>query len=51
MNRLLLAIAAAPSMALAQSYTYPAFQQPSVVEREYNFAAADAGRAGMGRAA
>ncbi len=46
MNRLLLALAVAPSMALAQAYTYPAFQQPTLVEREYNFAAADAGRAG-----
>lgn len=46
MKRILLALAIAPSIALAQSYTYPAFQQPTLVEREYNFAAADAGRAG-----
>ena len=46
MKHILLALAVAPSVALAQSYTYPAFQQPTLVEREYNFAAADAGRAG-----
>ena len=46
MKSLLIALVIAPSMALAQSYTYPAFQQPTLVEREYNFAAADAGRAG-----
>ncbi|MHB1313726.1 MAG: hypothetical protein ACYC3L_17035 [Gemmatimonadaceae bacterium] len=46
MKHFLLALALAPSVALAQSYTYPAFQQPTLVEREYNFAAADAGRAG-----
>jgi hypothetical protein len=45
-KHILLALALAPSVALAQSYTYPAFQQPTLVEREYNFAAADAGRAG-----
>jgi len=35
-----------PAVAGAQSYTYPSFQLPTIVEREYNFAAADAGRAG-----
>lgn len=42
----LLALAVAASVARAQAYTYPAFQQPTVVDREYNFAAAEAGRAG-----
>lgn len=46
MKNLLALILLAPSAALAQSYTYPSFQQPTLVEREYNFAAADAGRAG-----
>ncbi len=46
MKNLLAVILLAPSVALAQSYTYPSFQQPTLVEREYNFAAADAGRAG-----
>jgi hypothetical protein len=45
-KKLLAVIVLAPSVALAQSYTYPSFQQPTLVEREYNFAAADAGRAG-----
>ena len=46
MKSVLALILLAPSLALAQSYTYPSFQQPTLVEREYNFAAADAGRAG-----
>lgn len=45
-KNLLAIIVLAPSVALAQSYTYPSFQQPTLVEREYNFAAADAGSAG-----
>ncbi len=36
----------APALLGAQSYTYPSFQLPVLVEREYNFAAADGGRAG-----
>ena len=46
MKNVLALIMLAPSVMLAQSYTYPSFQQPTLVEREYNFAAADAGRAG-----
>lgn len=46
MKTLFAVILLAPSLALAQAYTYPSFQQPTLVEREYNFAAADAGRAG-----
>lgn len=46
MNRLLFALLFVPAVAGAQSYTYPAFQLPTLVEREYNFAAADGGRAG-----
>lgn len=46
MKHVLALILLAPSVALAQSYTYPSFQQPTLVEREYNFAAADAGRSG-----
>jgi hypothetical protein len=45
-KKLLALILLAPSLAPAQAYTYPAFQQPTLVEREYNFAAAAAGRAG-----
>lgn len=46
MKNLLAVIVLAPAVALSQSYTYPSFQQSTLVEREYNFAAADAGRAG-----
>lgn len=46
MNRLLFAVLFVPAVAGAQSYTYPSFQLPTLVEREYNFAAADGGRAG-----
>ena len=46
MNRLVFAVLLVPAVAGAQSYTYPAFQLPTLVEREYNFAAADGGRAG-----
>ncbi len=46
MNRLVFAVLFVPAVAGAQSYTYPAFQLPTLVEREYNFAAADGGRAG-----
>ncbi|MDP1891928.1 MAG: hypothetical protein Q8K55_13625 [Gemmatimonadaceae bacterium] len=46
MNRLLFVLLFAPAVAGAQSYTYPSFQLPTLVEREYNFAAADGGRAG-----
>ncbi len=46
MNRLVFAVLLVPVLAGAQSYTYPAFQLPTLVEREYNFAAADGGRAG-----
>jgi hypothetical protein len=45
-NRLLFAVLLVPAAAGAQSYTYPSFQLPTLVEREYNFAAADGGRAG-----
>lgn len=46
MNRFLFAAIFVPAVAGAQSYTYPSFQLPTLVEREYNFAAADGGRAG-----
>lgn len=46
MNRFLLAVLLVPAVAGAQSYTYPSFQLPTLVEREYNFVAADGGRAG-----
>ncbi len=46
MNRLLFTLLFVPAVAGAQSYTYPSFQLPTLVEREYNFAAADGGRAG-----
>ena len=46
MNRFLLAVLFVPAVAGAQSYTYPSFQLPTLVEREYNFVAADGGRAG-----
>jgi hypothetical protein len=45
-NRFVFAALLVPAVAGAQSYTYPAFQLPTLVEREYNFAAADGGRAG-----
>jgi len=40
------AVVFGPAGALAQAYNYPAFQTPRTVEREYNFAAATASRAG-----
>lgn len=46
MKRFLSLLLLAPTLAAAQSYTHPSFQQPTLVEREYNFAAVDAGRAG-----
>ncbi|HEY3286964.1 MAG TPA: hypothetical protein VGJ96_07560 [Gemmatimonadaceae bacterium] len=46
MKRLVFALMILPAVAQGQSYTYPSFQLPTLVEREYNFAAADAGRAG-----
>lgn len=46
MKRLLLAALLVPAVMRGQSYTYPSFQLPTLVEREYNFAAADGGRAG-----
>ncbi len=46
MKQLLFVLLLAPAIAGAQSYTYPSFQLPTIVEREYNFAAADAIRAG-----
>ncbi|MBX9928738.1 MAG: hypothetical protein K2X99_07480 [Gemmatimonadaceae bacterium] len=46
MLRRLLAAALVASAAQAQSYNAPAFQPSRLTEREYNFAAADAGRAG-----
>jgi hypothetical protein len=45
-KRLVFALMILPAVAQGQSYTYPSFQLPTLVEREYNFAAADAGRAG-----
>lgn len=45
-KRLMFVLLFAPALSRAQSYTYPSFQLPTLVEREYNFAAADAGRAG-----
>jgi hypothetical protein len=45
-KRHLLALLFVPVAAQGQSYTYPSFQLPVLVEREYNFAAADGGRAG-----
>lgn len=45
-KRLLAVALLIPALAGAQSYTYPSFQLPTLVEREYNFAAADGGRAG-----
>jgi hypothetical protein len=35
-----------PAVAHAQAWAYPAFQSPRVVNREFNFAIADAGNAG-----
>ena len=40
------AVSGAVSAAGAQAYNYPALQTPVLVEREYNFAAASASRAG-----
>jgi hypothetical protein len=45
-KRLVFALMILPAIAQGQSYTYPSFQLPTLVEREYNFVAADAGRAG-----
>jgi len=45
-NRPFLALLFLPLVAQGQSYTHPSFQLPTLVEREYNFAAADGGRAG-----
>jgi hypothetical protein len=47
--RVLLAVAAAfalPGTAGAQAWAYPSFQPPRVMDREFNFGVADAGRAG-----
>lgn len=46
MKRFLVAALLIPAVMHGQSYTYPSFQLPTLVEREYNFAAADGGRAG-----
>ena len=46
MKRLAFVALLVPAIAQGQSYTYPSFQLPTLVEREYNFAAADGGRAG-----
>jgi hypothetical protein len=35
-----------PAVAQAQAWAYPAFQPPRVINREFNFAVADAGHAG-----
>ncbi len=40
------ALAADATAAAAQAYSYPAFQPPMIVSREYTAAVADAGRAG-----
>jgi hypothetical protein len=45
-KRFLLLALLVPAFAQGQSYTYPSFQLPTLVEREYNFAAADGGKAG-----
>jgi len=45
-RRIFIACLFAPAVVGAQSYTHPSFQLPTLVEREYNFAAADGGRAG-----
>ena len=37
---------AAPVVADAQAWAYPAFQPPRVLNREFNFGVADAGHAG-----
>lgn len=39
-------LSAASAVANAQAYNYPALQTPRIVEREYNFAAASASKAG-----
>lgn len=41
---LIAAVLAAPSALAAQAWNYPAFQQPLVVDREFNFLLADGGR-------
>ena len=46
MKRLLFLALLIPAVARGQFYTYPAFQLPTLVEREYNFVAADGGSAG-----
>ncbi|MBI2407623.1 MAG: hypothetical protein HYV19_04930 [Gemmatimonadetes bacterium] len=46
MKRLFFSLCLIPALAYGQSYTYPSFQLPTLVEREYNFVAADGGRAG-----
>jgi len=43
---LVVALGPAAATAGAQAWNYPAFQQPRVTPREYNFAVADAGDAG-----
>ena len=40
------AVMAAPALAGAQAWAYPAFQPPRVMNREFNFGVADAGDAG-----
>lgn len=40
------AISTAPAVAGAQAWAYPSFQPPRVMNREFNFGVADAGRAG-----
>ncbi len=40
------AVVAAPVTAGAQAWAYPSFQPPRVMDREFNFGIADAGRAG-----
>ena len=40
------AVMAAPALAGAQAWAYPAFQPPRVMNREFNFGIADAGNAG-----
>ena len=41
-----LALVVAPAAAQAQAWTYPSFQPPAIVDREYNFGVADGGDAG-----
>jgi hypothetical protein len=40
------AVIAAPAVAEAQAWAYPAFQPPRIMNREFNFGVADAGHAG-----